>query len=84
MGNGKWSKCRFRGKGQSCAKAHVIRGIWVPPPNSLPHLAPCMHEPLLRPVYRNHTKGLAFIPASAQSIAGDLAKRSSLGFTIVL
>jgi hypothetical protein len=52
-------------------------------PNSLPHLAPCMHEPLLRSGYRDHIKDLATTPALAQGIAGDLAKRSSLGFTIV-
>jgi len=43
-----------------------------------------MHEPLLRPAYRDHIEDLAVIPALAQSIAGDLAKKSSLGFTIVV
>jgi hypothetical protein len=42
-----------------------------------------MREPLLRPAYRDHIKDLAVIPALAQSIAGDLAKRSILGFTKV-
>jgi hypothetical protein len=43
-----------------------------------------MHEPLLRPAYRDHIEDLAAIPALAQSITGDLAKKSSLGFTIVV